>query len=89
MPLLLDKLLTAFALPPGLALLLGLVALLALWRKRVGLATLTLALGLGQLALFSLPVTADAIGAQLAPLPPAKRQRYSSSRSHCGSRGRP
>ena len=72
MPLLLDKILTAFALPPGLALLLGLVALIALWRKRVGLATLTLALGLGQLALFSLPVTADAIGAQLAAAYPPR-----------------
>ena len=71
MPLLLDKILTALALPPGLALLLGLVALLALQRRRLGLATLTLLLGLGQLGLFSLPVTADALGAQLsAPYAP-------------------
>lgn len=71
MPLLLDKLLTAFALPLGAALLLAILALLARGARFPRLALFCLLTALVELTVFSLPVTADAIGAQLAaPYPP-------------------
>ena len=71
MPLLLDKLLTAFALPVGAAILLGALALLAQGARFPRSALFCLLAALMELTVFSLPVTADAIGAQLAaPYPP-------------------
>ena len=71
MPLLLDKLLTAFALPLGAAILLGVLALLAQGARFRRLALFCLLMALGELTVSSLPVTADALGAQLsAPYAP-------------------
>ena len=66
MPLLFDKVLTQLAMPTGLAVLLGTIALLALLLGRARTAAVALLLGGLPLALCSLPVTADALRDALA-----------------------
>lgn len=80
MPLLVDKLLTAFAMPLGAAILLGAVALLAQGTRFPRLALFCLLTGFLELTVFSLPVTADALSAQLAaPYPPRTPEAYASA----------
>ena len=77
MPLLLDKLLTAFALPVGAAILLGALALLAQGARFPRSALFCLLAALLELTVFSLPVTADALSARLtAPFPPQAPDSY-------------
>ena len=80
MPLLLDKLLTALAMPLGAAILLGAGGLLAQGARYPRLALLCLLTALAELTVFSLPVTADALSVQLtAPYAPRAPEAYESA----------
>jgi uncharacterized SAM-binding protein YcdF (DUF218 family) len=65
MPILIDKLLTAFILPLGISLILGVAAAALLWAGRQRLAGLVLALSLILLWVFSTPLMAQILLASL------------------------